>query len=85
MLNNTKKSKGVFAHITVGIQLAATMLVFIFTGYRLDLYYDMSPVFITIGMVLGFVIGFYSLLKELLGSKKTDKKSDRGDKKIKWM
>jgi F0F1-type ATP synthase assembly protein I len=61
-----KKIRGsIFAYSTIGIQLAATVLIFILGGYKLDDYLNRSPVFTTIGAVLGMVIGFYHLIKEL--------------------
>jgi F0F1-type ATP synthase assembly protein I len=85
-----KKNSGqvVFANITIGLQLAITMLVFVYGGHRLDLYFDKSPLFLVIGTALGMALGFYHLLKDL----QVDDKKDDGDKdgekiekkRIKW-
>lgn len=75
-----KKNSGqvVFANITIGLQLAITMLVFVYGGHRLDLYFDKSPLFLVVGTALGMALGFYHLLKDLQA---VDKK-DTGDKDI---
>jgi len=78
------------AHITVGLQLAITVLVFVFGGYKLDTYYHKSPLFVALGAFIGMGIGFYSLLKELnsISRREKEKKESSGDedkKRIKWM
>ncbi len=85
-----KKNSGqvVFANITIGLQLAITMLVFVYGGHKLDLYFDKSPLFLVIGTASGMALGFYHLLKDL----QVDDKKDSGDKdnekpekkRIKW-
>ncbi|HOH68689.1 MAG TPA: AtpZ/AtpI family protein [Bacilli bacterium] len=60
---NTTRS--VLAYSSIGLQLAGTILVFVYGGYRLDVYYSTTPGFLVAGAVLGLLIGFYSLIKEL--------------------
>jgi len=85
-----KKNSGqvVFANITIGLQLAITMLVFVYGGHRLDLYLDKSPLFLVIGTVLGMALGFYHLLKDLqVTEKKGDEVKDEEKhmkKRVKW-
>ena len=88
MVNKNNSGRVVFANITIGLQLAVTMLIFVYGGHRLDLYFDKSPLFLVVGTALGMVLGFYHLLKEL---QVTDKKKDDGgnvekkeEKRIKW-
>jgi F0F1-type ATP synthase assembly protein I len=50
---------------TIGIQLAATVVIFILGGYKLDDYLNRSPVYTSIGALLGMIIGFYHLIKQL--------------------
>jgi F0F1-type ATP synthase assembly protein I len=57
--------KGVLAYSSIGLQLAGTILVFVYGGHRLDEHYSTSPGFLVVGAVLGLSIGFYSLIKEL--------------------
>lgn len=79
---NTPKTA--FANITVGLQLGITVAVFVYGGYRLDIYNNTSPVFLLIGASLGMGIGFYNLLKEMQGMKR--KSTDQTEeKKDKWM
>ena len=84
-------AQDVFAHVTVGIQLALTIFIFVYGGYRLDLYFDKSPLFLAIGAALGMAAGFYNLMKQLTGSSgkgEQDREEDREEeekKKVKWM
>jgi len=65
----------VFGNITIGMQLAITILIFVFAGYRLDLYYEKSPLFLALGTFIGMSIGFYHLYKELLDMGKREKEA----------
>ena len=63
--------KNVFAELhkvgqllTLGIQIAATMLVPVLIGIYLDRTYDWTPWGVLIGMVVGFG-GFFSLIWKL--------------------
>lgn len=71
-----KQSKQVFTNITMGMQLAVTMLLFVYIGYRLDVYYDKMPLFLCLGTFIGFAAGLYNLLKEL---RSFDEKKKHGD------
>jgi F0F1-type ATP synthase assembly protein I len=64
-LDKKKTSGSIFTYSTIGIQLAATVILFIVGGYKLDEHLNRSPVFTTIGAVVGMVIGFYHLIKQL--------------------
>ncbi len=78
--------KSAFAYVSIGMQLAATILICVIGGYKLDQYYKMTPVFLISGTVLGMVIGFYSLFKELADDKSHQKDNEEPDKhKYKWM
>ncbi len=86
--NEKNSGQEVFANITIGLQLAITMLVFVYGGHKLDLYFDKSPLFLVVGTVLGMALGFYHLLKGLQVSKEKgggyngDNKKEK--KRIKW-
>ncbi len=82
---NKGRSSGhiVFAHITIGIQLAITILLFVFAGQWLDRHFDKSPLFLIIGTALGMSIGFYHLLKDLQGEEHKEQKI-KERKRIKW-
>ncbi|HNX24683.1 MAG TPA: AtpZ/AtpI family protein [Spirochaetota bacterium] len=88
MANNKDSGRVVFAHITIGLQLAITMLIFVYGGHRLDLYFDKSPLFLVIGTVFGMCLGFYHLLKDLhVGNKKDEHPKCEDEpikKRIKW-
>ena len=50
--------------------LLASILIFTFLGWYLDLKYNSSPIWVLIGVFLGLVIGFYGLLKVVNAKKK---------------
>jgi ATP synthase protein I len=50
-------------YLTLGIQLAATVVVFFLAGWWLDTHYDTSPLFKLIGLFVGFVGGMIKFLK----------------------
>lgn len=82
---NNERGTGqiVFAHITIGIQLAITILVFVLAGNWLDVRFNKSPLFLIIGTAFGMAIGFYHLLKDLQGEEKKDKRH-KEKKRVKW-
>ncbi len=86
MGNKKGDSRVVFAHITIGIQLAITMVIFVIGGNKLDVHYDTSPLFLIIGTVFGMGIGFYHLLKDLQEpeKKKEDDEDIKKRESVKW-
>jgi F0F1-type ATP synthase assembly protein I len=75
----------VFAHLTIGLQLAITILIFVYAGYRLDLHFKKSPIFLLIGTILGMSLGFYHLMKDLSSeNKKIDIDPEDEKKRNKW-
>ncbi|MDR3237127.1 MAG: AtpZ/AtpI family protein [Spirochaetia bacterium] len=89
MKNQTSSA---FSHITLGIQLAVIMLIFVYGGYKLDVYFDKMPLFVCIGLFVGMAAGFYNLMRELkamdksLKESKENKENDEsGDKTLNWM
>lgn len=82
MKKKEKTAQIVFANITIGMQLAIIILIFVYGGYRLDLHFDKSPLFVGIGTVLGMVIGFYHLFKELDSMAKREKEAKKADKQV---
>jgi F0F1-type ATP synthase assembly protein I len=81
-----KTSRVVFTHITIGLQLAMTVLIFVYGGFKLDERYNKSPLFVTLGAALGMCLGFYHLIKELNQENKREKhESEDTRKKIRWM
>jgi len=84
-LNKNSSGSPVFANITIGLQLAITILIFVYAGYRLDLYYQKSPIFLLIGTAVGMCLGFYHLLKELSRiSNKQNMDTEEEKKRTKW-
>ncbi|NMB64239.1 MAG: AtpZ/AtpI family protein [Spirochaetes bacterium] len=82
----------ILAYSTIGIQLAITILVFLYGGFLLDEHFNSSPVFVVIGTIIGMGAGFYNLMKSLSELDRLLKKSQLGDnnnssgsKRRKWM
>lgn len=83
-----KSGKNIFGNITVGMQLGLTVAAFVYAGYWLDLRYDKTPLFLSVGAIVGMIIGFYHMIKELgrLNPKKTDDRPvENKGKKTRWM
>ena len=86
LLKKQKTSHVVFTNITIGLQLAITVLIFVYGGYRIDLHFDKSPLFVSIGTVMGMVLGFYHLMKELNAENAREKRNKKDEhKKVRWM
>ncbi len=78
--------KSAFSYVSVGMQLAATILICVIGGYKLDQYYKKTPIFLISGTVLGMVVGFYSLIKDLITKERDRENRKEPDKhKDKWM
>jgi len=83
-LKKQKTTRVIFANLTIGLQLAITVLIFVYGGKWLDDRYITSPLFVAIGAALGMAIGFYHLMKELQRTTEDEKKSEEKEKN-KWM
>ena len=53
------------AHISAGVQFAATIVFCLFAGWWLDERWSTMPLFLVSGMIFGAVGGFYHLYKTL--------------------
>jgi len=87
VLDNKKNTtRVVFTNITIGMQLAITILIFVYGGYRLDLHYNKSPLFLAAGTIIGMCIGFYHLFKELADLSRREKEAGKNEKTVrkKW-
>ena len=83
-------SQVVATHITIGLQLAITILLFVYAGYYLDERYSKTPVFTTLGAFAGMALGFYSFMREIQQEEKKQKADkeegkNKEKKRIKWM
>jgi F0F1-type ATP synthase assembly protein I len=80
-----KRSSGqvLFAHITIGIQLAITILLFVLGGNWLDKKFNNSPLFLAICTAIGMAVGFYHLMKDLKIEETKDQKYEEKKRK-KW-
>ena len=60
-----KSSNIYLTYSTIGIQLALTILLFLYAGYKLDIHNETSPLYIIIFAFSGLGLGFYNLIKSL--------------------
>jgi F0F1-type ATP synthase assembly protein I len=63
-LKRKSTSQAVFSHITIGVQLAFTIFVFVYGGFLLDEKMKTAPFFLSIGALVGMVLGFVNLIRE---------------------
>ena len=77
--------KRAFAYTTVGLQLAVTLLVFVYAGHKLDIRFNTEPWYLIAGVVVGMVLGFYNLFKELGRLEREPKPSAANRKRRKWL
>ncbi len=82
MTDNGKWQRGlgeVTPYLTIGVQLAATMVIYIGIGWLIDRWQETTPLFLIIGSVVGMVAFFAQLLRvtKELTSKNEAKKRDR--------
>jgi F0F1-type ATP synthase assembly protein I len=59
-------------YLTIGMQLAAAVLLFFFVGYFIDKRYGTEPTFMIIGLALGTVGGFIKFFKSISELQKKD-------------
>lgn len=52
-------------YLTLGMQLAAAVLLFFFVGYFVDMQYGTEPTFMLIGLALGTAGGFIKFFKSI--------------------
>jgi len=60
-------------YLSIGLELALFLLVFIFIGRYLDRMYGTEPWLMIAGAALGFVGGFYSLFRTLSRLNRSEK------------
>ena len=79
----------ILAYSTIGIQLAVTILIFLYSGFLIDKHFKSSPVFVVIGTILGMGVGFYNLMKSLSELDRLLKRSQHNNssdtQKSKWL
>lgn len=83
---NSKSANLVLAYSTIGLQLAATILICIYGGYKLDEQYETTPLFLIILAFFGLALGFYFLIRNLRDIEKLKIiDSDKTSRKNKWL
>lgn len=67
----------------LGIQLAATIVIFFFIGYWLDGVFDTKPVLMLVFTFLGFGGGFYNFFLTIQDLSRKEKESKKTDQNVK--
>ena len=75
---NTAKPPSGAEYAGAGLQLALTLVAFMFLGIWLDEKLGSSPWFVLICVFAGAAAGFYSIYRRLMGSTKRDSDAGRG-------
>ena len=70
--------KAIGPYLGIGLELAVTILIFLFAGRYLDNRWDTTPWLMIAGAALGFAIGFYGLFRTLAGLSKPGDRSRKG-------
>ena len=78
-IEKKNSAKTAFVYSTIGIQLALTLLIFVYGGYKLDLYYNSTPWFVLAGAIIGMTAGFYNLIKNIKEIERSAKRSKEDD------
>jgi F0F1-type ATP synthase assembly protein I len=55
-----------FAHINVGVEMAAPIVLLMFVGYMLDGWLGSEPAFLLVGALVGIALGFYNAFRRFL-------------------
>lgn len=68
-------------YLTIGIQLAGTMIVYVIGGYLIDRWLDTTPIFLIVGSILGMVAFFIQIVRLTrdLNEKSESKKAAKDD------
>jgi len=67
-------------YLSLGLELAVTLLVFIFAGYYLDKHWGTHPWLLLAGATLGFIVAFYNFYKTILKLIDSDRTGGTGEK-----
>ncbi|MFH0976713.1 MAG: AtpZ/AtpI family protein [Spirochaetota bacterium] len=85
-MTNKNTGKTIAAYTTLGIQIAVFMVLFVYGGYKIDVYFETSPLFVAVGAILGMGASLYNLLTGLRQMDKILKQDDaEEEKKTKWL
>jgi F0F1-type ATP synthase assembly protein I len=86
ILARQKGLKALFVYSTIGLQLALTILVFIYIGHKLDQHYRTSPWFVVAGTAIGMGAGFYNLIRGLASiDSVSSEEGENATKRRKWL
>lgn len=67
------------SYLSIGLELAVFLLVFIFLGRYLDSRLGTEPWLLLTGAAVGFFAGFYNLIKTLSRLSESEKKKEERD------
>ena len=64
-----KRHSSPFDYLSLGFEIVAPIVLFMFAGYMVDGWVDSQPWFLLIGALLGIAVGFYNLFRRVLPPK----------------
>ena len=65
--------KSIAPFLNLGLQMAATICVFVLAGWWLDEHFDTSPIWTLVLTAIGIFGAFYSFIKKVINLEKKDK------------
>ncbi len=74
-----KTYREVGPYLGLGLQLAATIVIFLLVGKWLDGEFNTSPVLMVVGVFIGAVAGLYSFLKTVISLNKKQMERRKAD------
>lgn len=77
----SKVLKDLGPYLTLGLQLAISVGVFVLLGWWLDAKFETAPRWIIICSIAGSVVGLYNFFKTIAVQEKKRKKEESGNKK----
>ena len=61
-----KRDSSPFDYVSLGFEIVAPLVLFMFAGYALDGWIDTRPWFLLAGALLGIAVGMYNLFRRVL-------------------
>ena len=69
-----KRRSSPLDYLSLGFEIVAPVVLFMFAGYALDGWIDSQPWFLLVGALLGIAVGMYNLFRRVLPPKEDGSK-----------
>jgi len=70
MRSDPSSENGLSRHLFAGTVFAATILVFIFFGVKIDQHWQSGPWGVLVGAITGFSVAFWNLIREFSSNRR---------------